>query len=112
MPRIGPSGSWETPSDSAMYWSDKQNTVGGVATFSPTSNEGMALFTHIYAVQFTAEFNTAIFTSVPMCSLKLVSADRKTVTANVVTGTVLGILGATKLAAPDGTPVHCLIMGD
>jgi len=95
-----------------MYWSDVQAAAGGTATFSPTSNEGAALFSHIYAVQFTAQVNTNLPIGVALCGLKSISADRKTVVANVVIGTTLLSLGATLLGASDGTLVHCFIMGD
>lgn len=97
------------------HWVDVQVTTAGVATFYPTDDgtaTGTPLFTAIYAAQFTPEANVSTFTSVPRAALKLVSADRKTITCNVSTGTVLGILGATELAAPDGTKVHALVMGN
>ncbi len=97
------------------HWVDVQVSATGIATFYPTDDgtpTGNALFSAIYASQFTPEANVALFTSVPRCALKAISADRKTVTVNVSTGTILGVLGATELAAPDGTKVHALIMGN
>jgi hypothetical protein len=99
----------------AKHWTDQETSIGGIVTFNPTDDgtaAGNPLFSAIYAVQFTAESNTGVVVNVPYASLKVVSGDLKTVTANVVVGTVLGILGATLLAAPDGTKVHCLIMGN
>jgi hypothetical protein len=93
------------------HWVDQQPSAGGVATFSPVDAGGNALFTTILAQQFTPELNTATMTGVPHAALKATSADKKTVTVNVTTGTVLGVLGATVLAAPDGTMVHAHIMG-
>jgi hypothetical protein len=97
-----------------VHWVDTELTVGGTATFQPTSDgtpSGNALFSQILAIQFTAELNTATATSVPLAALKSISGDLKTVIANVLTPTVLGVLGATMLAAPDGTKTHCLITG-
>lgn len=97
-----------------VHWVDTQVTVGGIATFYPTDDgtaAGSALFSQIQAVQFTAELDTGTATAVPIGALKAVSADHKTVTANVITGTVLSILGATVLAAPDGIKTHCHITG-
>lgn len=70
------------------------------------------MFSAIYAAQFTGENASGVITAMPVCSLKAISGDLKTVTANVGTGTVLGILGATMLGAPDGTKVHCLLLGN
>jgi hypothetical protein len=95
----------------AKNWVDIQTSLGGVVTFSPTDGAGIALFSSIFAVQFTAESNTGIFSSMPLVALKAISGDLKTVTANVGTGTVLGILGATIIAAPDGTRVHAHLIG-
>ena len=96
-----------------LHWVDVQATVGGVATFSPVNGGGGAVFGQIYAVQFTAESNTGVLTSMPVCALKSISADRKTITVNVGVGVAaLAALGATVQAAPDGTKVHALIMGN
>lgn len=97
-----------------VHWVDTQVTSSGTATFQPTTDGtagGGALFSTMLAVQFTAELNTAVASAVPVAGLKSVSGDFKTVVANVITPTVLGILGATMLAAPDGIKVHCLITG-
>jgi hypothetical protein len=95
----------------AKHWVDQQTTTGGVATFAPVDGGGNAIFTTIYAQQFTPETNTTTPTAVPHAALKATSADKKTITVNVTVGTVLGVLGATLLAAPDGTIVHAHIMG-
>ena len=93
------------------HWVDQQTSSGGVVTFSPVDGGGNAIFSTIYAQQYTAEANTGAMTSVPHCAIKATSGDKKTVTVNVTVGTVLGVLGATMLAAPDGTVVHAHIMG-
>lgn len=95
----------------AKHWVDQQTSIGGVVTFSPVDGSGAALFSTIYSQQFTAENNTAVMVAVPHCALKATSGDKKTITVNVTVGTVLGVLGATILAAPDGTVVHAHIMG-
>lgn len=96
---------------SVKHWVDIQTSVAGIATFAPVDAQGAAVFGSILAHQYTAEMNTGLFTALPATALKAVSADLKSVTVNVGTGTVLGILGATVLAAPDGTKVHAHIMG-
>jgi len=95
-------------------WTDAQTTVGGVVTFYPTDDgtgSGNPLFAVIDAVQLTPELNTGSISAVPFCAVKTVSADRKTIIANVGSGTVLGVLGATVVAVPDGTKVHALVLG-
>jgi len=95
-------------------WIDTGVTTSGVATFHPTDDgtaNGAAIFSSISAVQFTAEVNTGIVTSVAMCGLKSISGDLKTILVNVVTGTILGVLGGTIIGCPDGTKVHALVMG-
>ena len=98
-----------------QHWQDMQLSSAGVATFYPTMDgtpSGGPLFTTIYQTQVTAESNTATMTAVPMVALKSISADLTTITANVITGTVQVVVGATLVAAPDGTKVHCLILGN
>lgn len=95
----------------AKHWVDVQTSVGGVVTFSPVDGSGVAIFSQIFAVQFTGEANTSVMTAMPVTALKSVSGDLKTVLVNVGVGTVLGILGATILGAPDGTKVHAHIIG-
>lgn len=92
-------------------WSGTATTTGGVATFTPTDGAGNAIFATIQSVHVNADTNTTVVTSVPIAAVKLISADRKTITVNAVIGTVLGVLGATVLVAPDGTKVHCLVIG-
>lgn len=96
---------------SVKHWIDVQTCVAGVVTFAPIDDQGAAVFKGILAHQYTAEMNTGLVTALPVTALKAVSDDLKTVTVNVGTGTVLGVLGATILAAPDGTKVHAHIMG-
>src|SRR5438445_7596680 len=95
----------------AKHWVDQQASTGGTVTFSPVDGSGNALFTTIYAQQYTPEANVTLATAVPHCALKTTSGDKKTITVNVTVGTVLGILGATILAAPDGTIVHAHLIG-
>lgn len=95
----------------AKHWVDQQTSIGGVVTFSPVDGSGAALFSTIYSQQYTPEANTATPTAVPHAALKATSGDKKTITVNVTVGTILGVLGATILAAPDGTIVHATIVG-
>src|SRR6266850_193603 len=86
-------------------WSATSTVTSGVATFYPTDDGtagGVAMFQMIETVHPTAEKNTSTMSDVPTASLKAISGDRKTITVNCTVGTVLGILGATILAAPNG----------
>lgn len=109
------SGQLHSWRDSALgdlrLWAGKAVTTGGVATFTPLDDRNVPVFSEVIAVVAMGEGNAALATGAPMASLKSVSVDRGTVTVNVMTGAVLGILGATMLFAPDGTLVHCLIVG-
>jgi hypothetical protein len=95
----------------AWHWIDVEPSINGTATFNPVGDDGLPLFSQIFSVQFTAELNTGNFTAVPVCALKSISQDLSTIVANVITPTILGLLGATAVAAPDGVKIHCLVMG-
>jgi len=97
-----------------LLWAGTATVAGGVASVNPTEDgtpNGAAVFGTVIAVVVSGEANTGVLSAAPVGSLKTVSADRKTVTVNVMTGTVLGILGATILPAPDGTKVHVVVVG-
>lgn len=99
---------------SLCMWQSVSTTNNGVATFYPTTtgaSSGTSLFQAIQSVLLTAKTNTAIAVGVPTVAIKSIAADCRSLTANAVTGTVLGILGATVLFAPDGTEVMALIWG-
>jgi len=96
-------------------WTAVTTTVGGVATFFPTDTNtagGNALFTNIYAVQATAANNTSVIIQSPNASVKLISADKKTITVNVGVGVNLLVLAPTLTFAPDGTVVYLTVFGD
>lgn len=100
---------------SPRIWNGMATTVGGVATFYPTDNNlgtGNALFTNIYAVQVSAANNTSSIIQSPNASIKLIAADKKSVTVNVGVGVNLVVLSATLVFAPDGTVVYLTIFGD
>jgi len=101
---------------SVRIWNGVSTTSGGVATFFPTDNNlvtGNALFTNIYAVQTTGANNTGTPINVPKTALKLISADRKTVTVNAIAGVTINILiTPTEVFAADGTTVYLTIIGD
>lgn len=89
----------------------------GVVSFNVTEDgtpTGTALFADLTdstktSIIVAAQRNTAVATEVPVAATKTVTD--KVVTVVVVVGTVLGVLGATMLPAPDGTVVHIQIMG-
>lgn len=99
----------------SIIWTGTATTTGGVATFNPTSDNtgsGAALFSAIYVAHPTAIMNTGLASSVPYASIKAISADRKTITVNVATGLIIGLLGGTTTQfVADGTVVQLTIMG-
>lgn len=87
---------------------------GGVCTLFPTTTGlvgGTALFSSIAGIFALAFNNTASVIAAPLVSGKLISADRKTLTLNVVTGTGVLLGGNTTAQAPNGTVVYVLIVG-
>lgn len=91
-------------------WYGSATVTSGVATFYPTADglsNGTALFATIRNTQATAQANTATGTLVPIAVVKVVAADRKSVTVNVI---VAGVAGG--VAAADGTVVNLAIRGD
>lgn len=98
-----------------IIWSGSAVTVNGVATFFPSSDGtsgGTALFTNIFTLQPTSERNTSNAIDVPFYGIKSISADKKTITVNVVNATTLIALGSTLVFAPDGTKVYLIIIGN
>jgi len=106
----------QTIKTAPKIWTGSATTTTGVATFFPTSDNtgtGTALFTNIYSVQVTANTNTASAIAVPVASVKLIAADKRSITANAITGQNVGILGAASVAfAPNGTVLNMVIVGD
>lgn len=99
---------------SLCMWQSVGTTTNGVATFYPTTtgaSSGTSLFQVIQSVLLTAKANTASAVGVPTVAIKSIAVDCRSLTANVVTGTVLGVLGATTLFAPDGTEVMAVVWG-
>jgi len=73
-------------------WYGSATTTSGVATFNIDTlgtGLGLPLFATIKSAIATANLNTSTATSVPICSVKLIAADRKTVSVNVITGVVI-----------------------
>lgn len=101
---------------SPRIWTGVATTSGGVATFFPTDNNlvtGNALFTNIYSVNTTGANNTGTPINVPKTAVKLISADKKTITVNAVVGVTINILiTPTEVFAPDGTTIYLTIIGD
>lgn len=99
---------------SMAMWQSIRTTVNGVATFYPTTtgtSSGTSLFQAIQSIALTAKANVATAVSMPSMALKSIATDSRSFTVNAVTGTVLGILGATVLFAPDGTEVMAIVWG-
>jgi len=87
-------------------------TSGGVATFHPTLDGtagGQPCFSVIAMITHSATLDTTTTTAMPFTSTKSVAVD--TIAVNCMVGTVLAILGATMLAAPDGTVVNLMVWG-
>lgn len=99
----------------SKFWFGTALTVSGVATFYPTDDgtgSGSPLFTNIAIALVGAKGNVTAATDAPLTSIKLIAADRKSITVNCVTGVVLVAAAATLQAAPDGTAVNCMVWGD
>lgn len=99
---------------SLAMWQSVRTTNTGIATFYPTTtgdSSGTSLFQTIQSVSLTAKANVAAAVSMPTIALKSIAVDCRSFTANAVTGTVLGILGATVLFAPDGTEIMAVVWG-
>ncbi|MFA5780267.1 MAG: hypothetical protein WC947_09040, partial [Elusimicrobiota bacterium] len=104
-----------TVSTSVKGWIGTATTTSGVATFYPTNDGtsgGTALFTNVTSVQATAQANASTAITVPLASVKAISADKKTVTVNVVIGTTAVVSGPTLAFAPDGTVVYLTVFGN
>lgn len=105
----------QTAKAGTIIWNGSATTTGGVATFNPTDDNtgaGNALFQNVYSILVSASSNTGTVTSVPVASVKLLAADKKSLTVNCIDGVVLAALGATVEFSADGTTVYCTIIGD
>lgn len=96
-------------------WGSTAPTVGGLATFYPTDDgtpEGLPIFTGLSpAVSLTAEMDTTKASSTPFASVKKIAPDKRSIVVNVAVGATMVATGDTLLPAPDGTVVHCFIIG-
>lgn len=101
--------------NSAKIWCASTVTSSGAANFYPTDDNtsaGNAVFTNIYSVHITSETNATLPQSNSLCCLKSISANKKTIVANVITGTLAALGLSTFSAAPDGTKTYITIIGD
>lgn len=108
------SGFDSSAGDLRIWIGTNLDCTNGVTSFFPTTTGaagGQPLFSQILTIFVSAQRNTATFSDAPMAAIKSVAADFSQVNVNVMVGTVLGILGATVLPAPDGTRAYCLVMG-
>lgn len=97
-----------------MVWTGSATTTTGVATFYPTDDgtaNGNPLFASISSVVVTSRLNTGTAVAIPVASVKLVASDRKSITANVIVGKTLLVLGDTVALAPDGTVCDIIVVG-
>lgn len=86
----------------------------GTVTFYPTStgtSTGAPLFTQITTIQCSPWANTSTATSIPNIAGKYVSADLSTLVFNVTTGQTVVLGGASTVAASNGIPCMCLVLG-
>ncbi len=99
----------------SKFWFGTATTVSGVATFYPTDDgtgSGNPLFMNIAIALVGAKANVTAATDAPLTSIKLIAADRKSITVNCVNGVVLVAAAATLQLASDGTAVNCMVWGD
>lgn len=111
-PRTASGTYYRTFGAEGAIWFGSALTTSGLATFYPTDDgtvTGAPYFSSVDMVAHSATIATGTATSAPLTSTKSKSATK--VEINCLTGTVLGVLGATVVAAPDGTEVTCLIWG-
>lgn len=105
------------PSSSYVkLWGATAPVLDGTATFYPTEDgtpAGQPIFTNPHpAISLTAERDTSDARSVPFASVRRLSPDQRTLDVNVVAGAQLQAQGGdTLVPAPDGTVVHCVIIG-
>lgn len=110
-PRSATGTCYRTFGGEGQMWFGAALTVGGVATFYPTddgTSTGAPYFSSVDMIAHSAT-GAGSMTQVPLTSTKSKSTTK--VEVHCLTGTVLAILGATVVAAPDGTEVTCLIWG-
>lgn len=118
----GPSGVVGYASDGSTItgfkvWSGTTTTnSSGVATINPTVDgtpSAAPIFATINAVNAMAFNNTATATSAPQTAGKLVAADRKSVTINVVQGiaSLAALLSPTQVFVGAGISVHVTVFG-
>lgn len=92
-------------------WAANAPVVAGVATFSLLDDDGNPLFRAIEGAFAHAEAAAGVMTDAPLTSLQPINANRRSIKVNCFKGTVLGIVGATLVPAPDGTVVYLLVIG-
>lgn len=98
-----------------IMWAGIATTIRGIATFIPTLDGTIntaSFFTNITGYFATANLNVSSAVSVPMCGIKSISADKRTITVNVINGRTLVALGATTQFVPDGTEVSLILYGN
>jgi hypothetical protein len=115
----------ESPADSAIkfawngqvaannlaFWTDVAYSAGGKAHASPVKPSGDPVFSSILLASASPMEETDELTSMPLTSLRSISADRKTITFNVLTGAI-SLVGSCSLQhAPEGTRVNIFVVG-
>lgn len=95
------------------YTSLRTTNSSGVIIDTLTTNgsfTGTAIFSHINGIQISGKYSGS-FVSIPL-SAYTVAANLKSITINVGSGTILGILGATILSVGAGQEVSIHLIGD
>jgi hypothetical protein len=135
LPRIGPQGegdvvvanaggqlafatvslfsAWSGPSTigNLTIWTDVGYSVGGTVQVTPVKQNGDAIFSAILVANASPMENTNELASMPLTSLKSISADKKSITFNVLTGAISVVGNSTLQHAPEGTQVSVSVMG-
>jgi hypothetical protein len=95
-------------------WVGTATTNSGTATFYPTidgtSNTASAFNSIIFASAMATN-NTTSAINVPICGLKTISGDRRTLVFNVVQGNGVLLGGNSMVFSGNGLAVNCFILG-
>lgn len=115
---IGPGGNVVSYTTALVGWTGKSVTTNGVARFFLTDDgtiNGQALYTTINSIIATSNLDVADPVQVPICSVKSISADLKTIDVNVISGTNITVIGSglrpSMVFVPTNAIVFLLVAG-